>query len=294
MAIYNKSGNILTTAYSKEGNALSKAYDKNGNVIYSKGATVLKVMAYNVGQWYDGTHTRVPSAKDSAYYALQNGMLSDIDPDILCLEEYLTQFSDTGRSALTMLQQYFPYIHEENAVSSVSSGAGRCICSKYPISNYQTHQYSQTGSPRYYDSCTITVDNTPITVVVTHLNYNASSMTSRVNQLTELITFLQQQTRFIACGDYNMLDCKSTSGADYIAMMQPLLNAGFHCANCADFGFLETYSDQPTGTYTGCLDNIVTSANIEILSASVDETKLSDQLTEKADHMPLIATLQLS
>lgn len=292
MSIYNIGGTELPSAFGKSGDELDVAYAVDGDIVFTK-TNGIKVMTYNVGQWYDGTHTRVPSAKDADYYALQNGMLQAINPDILCLEEYLTQFSETGRSALTMLQQYFPYIQEQNAVSSVSSGAGRCICSKYPITNYTTHTYSQSGSPRYFDSCTITVDGVPITVVVTHLNYSASSEASRVNQLNELISFSQTQTRFISCGDYNMLDCKSTSGADYISMMTPLLNAGFHCANCTDFGFLETYSDQPVGAYTGCLDNIVTSANIQILSAYVDTTKLSDGLTEKTDHMPLIATLQI-
>lgn len=292
--VYDINENLLATIYDKSGTTLEKAYNKSGEVVYTSENPTIKVMDYNVGQWYDGTHTRVPSAKDAEYYALQNGMIGSIDPDILVMEEYLTQFSDTGRSALTMLQQYFPYIHEENAVSSVSSGAGRCIASKYPITNYVTHQYTQIGSPRYYDSCTITVDNIPITVVVTHLNYNASSDTSRINQLNELKTFCQSQERFIACGDLNTLDCKNTSGADYQSMIVPLLNAGFHLANCSDFGFLVTYSDEPIATWTGCLDNIITSSNITITDAYVDTAKLTDGLTEKADHMPLIAELQLN
>lgn len=293
MSIYNKSGVVIAEAFDKSGSNLSTAYDKNGNIVFTSSPITLKVMDYNVGQWYYGGHVVVPADKDAEYYALQNGMIQRANPDILCLEEYLTEFSATGRSAYTMLQQYFPYIHEVNGTGTVSSGTGRCICSKYPITNYVSHQYTQTGSPRYYDSCTVTVDNIPITVVVTHLNYDANNKTPRLNQLAELITFLQGQTRFIACGDYNMLDCKSTEGVDYTDMMIPLLNAGFHCANCSDFGFLETYSDQPTGTYTGCLDNIVTSGNITILSASVDTTKLNDNLTERTDHMPLIATLKL-
>lgn len=293
MSIYDKNGQILTSVYNKNGESLEFAYDKNGNVIFSSAPAQLKVMAYNVGQWYYGGHVRVPSDKDAAYYALQNGMLENDDPDILFLEEYLTQFSETGRSALAMLQQYFPYIHEEDAVNSLSSGAGRCICSKYPITNYVTHQYTQSGSPRYYDSCTVTVGNIEITLVVTHLNYNANSSAARVAQLSELISFLQSQTRFICGGDFNTLYSKNTSGADYTDMIVPLLNAGFNLANCSDFGFLVTYSDEPTGTWTGCLDNIVTSSNIEILSASVDTTKMTDGLTERVDHMPLMATVQL-
>lgn len=292
MPVYTVEGENATRLYAKNGTPLQQAYNVNGAEVYQWGGS-LKVATYNVGQWYYGGHVVVPSSKDAEYYALQNGMLHNINPDILCLEEYLSEFSAAGRSAVTMLQQYFPYIHEENGTGTVSSGTGRCICSKYPISDYTTHQYTTSGGPRYFDSCTVNLFGTPVTVVVTHLNYNANSDSARLGQLRELITYLQTQTRFIACGDFNMLACKSTTDADYLSMMVPLLNAGFHCANCTDFGFLETYSDAPTGPYTGCLDNIVTSSNIAITSAYVDETKLTDQLTERTDHMPLVATLQI-
>lgn len=289
MAIYNRNGEVLTSAYNNSGIAIQTAYDIDGNAVLTVG---LKIMQYNVGSWYDGSHDNVPSAKDTEYYNLQNGMIQADDPDILCLEEYTKEFSKTGRTAKSILEQYFPYIHEQGGDSATVT-TGRCIASKYPISNYTTHQYSTSGSPRYYDSCTITIGKMPITVVVTHLNYNADNNTARIGQLTELISYLQTQTRFICCGDFNMIDCKSTSGADYIAMMIPLLNAGFHCANCSDNGFLVTYSDEPTGTWTGCLDNIVTSSNITITDAYVDETKLTDGISDRTDHMPLIAELQL-
>lgn len=284
MAIYNVSNTQIYQAFDIDAASLAKAYNKDGNEVFS---ATLKVMSYNVGQWYYGSGDNVPEAKDEEYYNLQNGMIANADADILCICEYWDIFSKTGRTALSLLSQYYPYIETQGGSSGYY---GRAICSKYPLTNFTHHAYTNE-SARYYDSATVTINDTPITVVVTHLNVDDRS--KRSAQVAELITFLQQQTRFIACGDYNTLDCKNTSGADYTAIIEPLLNAGFHCANCSDFGFLETYSDQPTGTYTGCLDNIVTSANIDILSASVDTTKLSDGLTEKTDHMPLIATVQL-
>lgn len=293
MSIYNKNGGILTSAYSVS-SEIDIGYNIGGSVVFQKGAPTIKVMSYNVGQWYYGGHVAVPADKDAAYYALQNAMIANADADILCMNEYLSEFSATGRTALSLLSQYFPYIHEQNGTGTVTSGTGRCICSKYPISNYSAHTYATSGSPRYYDSCTITIDGTPITVVVTHLNYNASSDTSRVSQLNELITFLQGQTHFIACGDLNTLYAKTTEEADYRNMIQLLLNAGFNLANCDDGRFLITYSDQPTGTYVGCLDNIITSSNITITGASVDTTKLNDGLSERVDHMPLIANLTIN
>lgn len=292
MSIYDINGNALTSANGIDGTTLPQSYDVNGNIIWTRQPNSIKVMTYNVGGWYIGSKTNVPADKDAEYYALQNGMISNDDADILCINEYTKQFSKLPRTAISLLEQYYPYIHEQGGDTATVTN-GRCICSKYPITNYATHQYSQSGSPRYFDTCTITVGNIPITVVVTHLNYNATSDTARVAQLNELISYLQTQERFIACGDFNTLDCKNTSGVDYTKMIVPMLNAGFNLANCSDFGFLITYSDEPTDTWTGCLDNIVTSSNINILSATVDTTKLNDNLTERTDHMPLIATVEL-
>lgn len=292
MSIFTINGDELFSAYDMQGDELSTAYSISGDVIYTKTRTV-KVMTYNVGTWYYGGHDNVPVDKDVEYYSLQNGMIERDNPDILCMNEYCKQFSKTGRSALSMLEQYFPYIHEQGGDNpSASNANGRCIASKYPITNYTVRNFND-GSGLYYDSCTITVNGIPITVVVTHLYYSASDATRRISELRTIISFMQTQERCIVCGDLNTLDCKSTSGADYISMIQLLLDAGFHIANCGNFGFLVTYSDEPVGTYTGCLDNIVTTANIGILSASVDTTKLSDGLSEKTDHMPLIATLQI-
>jgi len=284
--IYDIQGNTLISAFDIEGDELNRAYDTDGDIVFQRDFDI-KVMSYNVGQWYIGNSNPVPASKDEAYYNLQNGMIQRADADILCICEYLDAFSKSGRTALSLLEQYYPYIETREGSSGYM---GRAICSKYPITNFVHHAFNNGG--RYYDSCTVTINQIPVTVIVTHLEY-ASDDSGRIAQLNELISYLLTLDKFICCGDYNMLDCKSTSGADYQTMMLPLLNAGFHCANCTDFGFLETYSDQPTGTYTGCLDNIITSSNITITDAYVDETKLNDGISDKTDHMPLIAELQI-
>lgn len=251
--------------------------------------TTLKVMTYNVGQWYIGNGSNVPSAKDLAYYELQSGILQRADADVLLITEYRTPFSASGRTAESVLSPYFPYIKDVND----SGYMGRAFCSKYPISNYTHHSFNNgVSNGRYYDTVTINVDGEEITLVVTHLIYEAKSDKGRIAQLNELVTFLGTLDTFICGGDFNTLDCRSTMGSDYTNMIAPLINAGFHCANCSS-EFLVTYSDEPTGTWVGCLDNIITSADISILSASVDDAKLHDGINEKTDHMPLIAELKL-
>lgn len=286
--LYDIAGDAIRSIFDAGGQSLNRAYDISGSLLFPDNPIAIKAMTYNCGQWYYGGGDNVPADKDAAYYALQNSMIQNANADVLFIEEYWKVMSKTGRTALSMLQQYFPYVHEQGGNSGYY---GRCICSKYPISNYTIHTYSDNNQ-RYYDSCVISVDGVEITLVVTHL----ATDSKRNAQITELITFLSGLERFICAGDFNTLSITgtvTTEAADYTNIIVPLLNAGFHCANCSNYGFLVTYSDEPTGTYVGCLDNIITSNNIQILSASVDTTKLTDGLTEKTDHMPLIAELSI-
>ena len=293
MAIYNGNGIALNHAYDGEGNELYYAYDGEGNVIYTSGEeppkTKLKVMTYNVGQWYTGTGTNVPSAKDQVYYDLHNGIIQRANADILCINEYWDNMS-SNRTALSMLEKYYPYIVTK---SGGSGYYGRAVCSKYPIVDYTVRSYSDNAN-RYRDTCSITVDDITFTLCITHIDTDA---TKRANEIIELRNYLQTLPRFICCGDLNSIYCTQPSDSDYIAVIKPLLDAGFNLANCSEFGYLQTYGNpnsEDASYYTRALDNIVTSSNIEILSVVVDNTKETDSITDdKVDHMPLIAELQL-
>lgn len=285
--IYDKSGNLLHSIYDKNGDALSSGYDSEGQQIYLSVPITIKVMTYNVGQWYYGSGDNVPANKDADYYNLQNGMIQRNNPDVLVIQEYWKQFSKLPRTALSMLQQYFPYIHEQGGDSGYF---GRCICSKYPISNYVVRTYTDNNQ-RYYDSCTITVGGIPITFTNTHLDVN--SQDNRDAEIIQLIGYLAGQEWFVACGDYNTAITSSDKTQEaWIHNIKPFIDAGFHIANCDD-EFYFTSSNYPDGTWNGCLDNIIVSPNITIQSVTVDETKRTDNLPERIDHMPLIAVLQL-
>ncbi len=286
MAVYDKNGNSLLTVYDAEGNVLTQAYDIDGNPLLDQNPTRLKVMSYNVGGWYIGDGTYMPASSETAYRNLHVSMIQNADPDILCIQEYRKQFSQSGTQAIDILSPLFPYYEIRQDTTTYY---GHAIFSKYPISNYVTHSY--TGdSNRYYDSCTVTIDGEELTVVNTH--FHPTDASQRVAEVAQLLPYLETLDTFICCGDYNMIDCKTTEGADYIAIIEPILGEGYHSANCTDFGFLETFKNITSG-WTGCLDNIVTSSDITILQAYVDTTKLTDSISGKIDHMPLIATLQL-
>ena len=287
MGIYDKDGVSLLNAYNKNGETLDVGYDKVGNVIYTRTPPLgIKIMTYNCGGWYIGSGTNIPSNLDAEYYNLQNGMIANNDPDILCLQEYWTNMSPT-RTAQSMLGQYFQYIEARNGASSYF---GRAICSKYPITNYQTHSYT-SDSNRYYDSCTIAIDGTSYTVVTTHLGLQIAD---RRSQIAELLTFLESLDNFIVCGDFNTISCLTAAGEDYVNIITPIKDEGYNIANC--YGdqstFLVTYSERPNNTtHDLVLDNIIVPNDIMIRSVNVDTTTLTDGINEKVDHMPLIISI---
>ena len=289
MSIYDKSGAQLETVYNVSGAALPTAYDKAGNIIFA--AADLKVMTYNVGGWYIGSGRNVPAAEKDAYYALQTGMIADASPDILFINEYMAQFSDDGTSALEMLQQFFPYI--ETAMSGTYFS--RAICSKLPLTNYTQHSFS-VGNGQYYDSAEVVVDGTPVTLVVIHLIVNPE--TTRYTQAQELLAYLETLDTFICAGDYNTGISTSTanpSSSEYEKFVKIFLDAGFHTANFGASGFMVTCNDGVNGTGTDWyIDNIITSADINVISSYVDTTKLTDGISGKIDHMPLIANLEVN
>lgn len=291
MSIYSIDGTAMTGAFGVDGDNLSACYDIDGETVWTAESTTLKVMAYNVGGWYTGSGSNVPADKKSEYLALQTGMIEDNDPDILIIQEYLANFSADGTSALSMLQSLFPYVH----VKTSGTYFGRAICSKYPITDYTERTYSVETS-RYYDSCTITVDGTPITVCTTHLS--VSSEANRTAQIEQLIPFLQQQARFIVGGDFNtgIIDSTAnTESAAYISAVKPFIDAEFNTANFVNDEFLVTCNDGVDGAGRNWyLDNLYTSDNMTISNVYVDTTKLTDNINEKVDHMPLIATVTIS
>lgn len=279
--IYDIDGNPISSVYDVSGNLLNSAYDVDGNKIYQR---EIKVMTYNVGGWYIGSGRNVPSAEKQEYYALQTGMITDNDPDVLVIQEYLANFSDDGTSALTMLQSLFPYVHTKTS----GTYFGRAVCSKYPITNYTERQYTQESS-RYFDSCTITIGGVPITFVDTHLGLTQAN---RDPEIVQLINFLNMQSRFVCCGDFNTdigTASANTESTEYIDNVKPFIDEGFNSANFGDFGFKATYVDE--NDVPLYIDNIYTSSGIDITGVYVDTTKETDSIVEKIDHMPLVATL---
>ena len=298
MAIYNKNGTALTSAYDWEGTSLLAAYNVDGENVFSANPLTLKVMTYNCGQWFTGNGAGSSTENTSAvnHRALLQSIMTAQNPDILCIQEYWDVIGTTA--VKDMLTASMPYYQEVNGKTNYF---GHAIYSKYPISNFETSALSSTPSfkpvsestntNRFIDRCNITIDGKIFTVFNTHFGLDTSS---RANNADWLLSCMTGKSNVIACGDFNT-GCLSTTDADYVGVISKFISAGYHVANCGGFGFIKTWTDS-TSTMTDGIptDNIITSSNIIIESVYVDETKLTDGLNEKIDHLPLIANLQMT
>lgn len=288
--IYNKDGTALSSAYSVSGQRLQSAYDVDGAVVFSNDLT-MKVCTYNVGGWYIGSGTNVPAAEDSAYYALQNSMIGNIDADILCLEEYWTTFSKAGRTAESLLSQYYPYIRTAKGTTQYM---GRAICSKYPIVSYASNYFSVDTS-RYYDVAEINVNNDIIHVFVTHLS--TSDQTWKITQATEIHNYIDTHNidPFIICGDFNSTLTDPMSETN-IGIYKQYLDDGCSIANDGAFGIFGTYCNNTDWENTSAgIDNIICSDIFSIESVGTNLDKITNETVladGKIDHIPLYAVIK--
>lgn len=290
MSIYNKDGIQLLSAYDVDGNELINAYDVDGNLIFHKDAGLIKVCSYNVGGWYIGSGTNVPANKDEAYYTLQNGMIDDIDADILCLEEYWATFSQSGRTAESLLSQYYPYIQTAGGTTQYM---GRAICSKYPILSYSTNYFSVDTS-RYYDVAEINVNGITVYVFVTHLS--VSNQEWKITQATEILNYIRAHNidRFIICGDFNSTLTDPMSETN-IGIYKQYLDVGCTIANDGAFGIFNTACNSANWASDAfAIDNIIASSDFTIASVNTNLSKITNATVladGKIDHIPIVATL---
>lgn len=318
MPIYDYLGNQLSTCYDINGNALNAAYDVNGNQVFSGGSDTpltLKVMTYNVGQWYLGSGVVVPASLDSEFYALQYGTFQRNDVDICGIEEYTAQFSEKPRQASEVITPFFNYTTLKNYDSNPYYGHG--FVANYALSNFVDNAYS-VGT-NYYYKADVTVNGKTIALVVTHLSTQTSQ---RIEQIPALLQYLNSlyapngangaKVPVICFGDFNMdLPSYPAEKDLYYASNFGMVNqVGFDGSAEVVPKDISTYEGHFTRFYstmaaTGLgLDNILFSPNIEFVSAYVDTAKqtYADQSIfinpvdgkSKPDHMPLVATLRIN
>lgn len=287
MPIYDKSGSAIGAAYGANGNTLLQAYDIYGNPLLSSG-TPLTIMTYNVGQWYIGNGNRVPTAQKSEYYALQYGTFENNPVDVLFLQEYLNSWCVDGSLASEFLSPFY----DNQEITNPQGYVGHSICTaNIALSNYVSHNFTTNkGNYPTFESAEIIVDGKTITIINTHNDY---SLSYQAQEVTDLLSFLADLDYFILAGDFNIdLSTQNTASDQYQNSVKRFLDAGYNVGNCA-VDWIPTYfgSSSPTGgKFT---DQIVTSANIEIVNLYTYTEKLTDSISDRIDHIPLIAELAI-
>lgn len=282
MAIYDKSGNLLSACYGRTGNALAKAYNVNGEQIWTSNPTTIKVGTYNVGDWGWGSGLPPVADKDT-YLALQNTLFSEMGVDICAMQEWSASFCSDGTMSSIVTDKYFEYLQ--------GSGVW-AIGSNIPFDSFSANTYttvSAGGDYAKYEKAYFTIGGKNVCFFNTHF---ALTQDIQEAQSAEILNLARQEEYCIVCGDWNTV-IHSMTDTDYTAMVKPFIDAGFEDANCGKFGIFSTYygTSDPTADYKPATDHILVSGNIEILDAYVNTTKLTDDIDAKIDHVPLIAEL---
>lgn len=277
MPVYDINGTELTTVYGKEGDTLLQAYDIAGNPLLSEEPLAeLTVMTYNV-ETFGGRNSN---------QAMQERILNAYKPDIIGLQEL-----GNGSMPSLGVRLFTDYPYQVMGGQAVYKTG---VVSKIELEDTAYIAYvSRTTRERGYNKAYITVGGKRIAFFNTHLEILGQA--SHAPQAKELFDALQEETSFIAVGDYNV-ECHSTSATEYIEVVKQFVDAGYNLSNwTTKTGFVDTWFNNATvadSNYKCPCDNIITSPDIIIDSIVYDPIKLEYE-SGVIDHIAVVARLRI-
>lgn len=281
MPIYDAEGKQLFACYDANGDALDHAYDASGNLIWSASYDTypLIVMSYNVQDF----------TALNANQSMQAEIVSKYNPDIIGFQEFYR--SATIPSIAQNILANYADIQLGPTVQNYVAMASKSI----QFQNLTTGLYeTQHGENRGWMKAYIPFHGKNICVVNTHLEVAYAD--TRYAQMQELFDMVQNEEYLIAIGDFNHYS-NDTSSANWINMYKPLIDAGYHLANCKnDDDFNWTFANTSVNNVLqapNAPDNIITSSNIDIVTTHYDMTKYDYVTTQNIDHIPMICELSV-
>lgn len=272
--IYDINGNQLTNAYDINGNLLTQAYDLEGNPLMEDEPTPptpiqsnFKVMSYNVQYW----------GGMNANTEMLQTIINTYDVDVIGTQE------GSGTAGGGLFSDY-----------GYSEASGNLsLISKYALGDFVAANY--TDGRRGYIKAYIQFNGKRICIIDTHLETGFESV-NKIAEAQQLFELVQNEDYFIITGDFNTT-CKSVNAYHYNVIYKQFVDAGYHLANCSNqHGFIDTWTD---GTSVNDVwfptDNIITSANIDIVNVIADTLKVdvAAQTGQSIDHLPVIACLAI-
>ena len=207
-------------------------------------------------------------------------MLNDEGVDLAGLQECNHNVNGGGQDEQFVKGGDYPYYAFKAGYGSPTQWGGSTLVSKYPLENKGGENYKTNDSTnRSFVRSEIMVGDKKVALYCTHIVWlkdQEEYKKAKQAEYDELIEAVEADTTTykIIMGDFN--------SDDSIQELDNLL-LHFNDANGWNNNWLETH---PVSINTGCIDQIFTTTNIEIVDARVIEGNPSD-------HDPLIAELRL-
>lgn len=253
--------------------------------------TTITVMSFNVQQW----------RRLNSNFTLMKHIIDEYHADVIALQEF-KRFGGETDTRTTLFADYPYYFAYEGDGEGLFNPIA--IVSRFPFEEIAGHVYqaqcAESGEKRGYIQARIRIGGHLIGLFNTHLEILRTADASRpvrTAQAMELLELMKREKAAICTGDFNTADCFDQSGADYLPIIRPFLDAGYHSANCSDqHGFLKTWFDGNTVDISencGCLDQIITTSGIDIVDVAVNTEKNNPENTEYIDHFPIVATCNI-
>ena len=273
--------------YDIYGNAVSTAYDISGKALDSANdiGETLRVMSYNVQRW-EGSNA-LSSIQDVAFGQ---------GASIIGIQEWGYNVSASATIGGTSIAGYLAAKGYSNLYVSEQSYNKTAVASKNGLADMSETVYTQSIETRSYTKSYFTFGGKRIAFFNTHLDYQAESAI-KFQQAKELLAAVAQEETFILTGDLNTT-VQSASENEFVQIVKPFIDAGYNVANGgAPWGLLMTCYNGTTVEGSSQItppDNIITSADIEIVNVYLDTTKLTVGTGNVIDHIPLIADLRIN
>lgn len=241
------------------------------------------IMSYNVGGWYDGSGGRVPDADYQRFLDLQTSIIDRYKPDVLCVQEYADNVSTTKPASF--LKERYHFVETARGGTNYD---GKAICTNRQIIDSTNIAFTTIdGCNRNYQKVYVYMNGRKVCVISAHL---AMTDSVAVENATELLNAVANEDYFIICMDANV-DCNDSTTDLYLNTLKRFTDLGYKLCNGGEFGVFNTYADIRYASTPQAIDNIITSAKINIKSVVMDTQK--EGLAEGSDHYPLVAYLEI-
>lgn len=294
MSIYNIDGTEIFSAYAKNGSPASSAYDINGSMIFPVVIPEAKVMSFNVGCFYT-EYFPAPASTGTVFYNRNRGIFESY-PGLLFagMSEWHNTIGTVSASVL--MDEFFESYVPAYSAYQVEGAALTSAYGAAPSGVTLVAYTNQSTNSRYYQKAYVEYYGKTICCILTHLDLNESV---RAAQFAELMNVVANEEYFIITGDFNF-EITQVGDSEYNSSIKVALDLGYNSAQNSDSLLMTWYSGitEAANEEIFALDNIITSANIEITDVVRDTTKLTDGLCEQygiiIDHLPLVSTLRIT